>query len=56
MDIETEPTDEQLAELLEYVGAAVRAETEELEAMARAEVAKVTETSPAYGILGISRS
>ena len=29
MDTETEPTDEQLAELMHYVGEAVRAETAE---------------------------
>ena len=49
MDIENEPTDEQLAELMEYVGEAVRAETAELEAMANLEVSKVAEKSPVYG-------
>jgi hypothetical protein len=49
MDIETEPSDEQLAELMHYVGEAVRAETAELNEMARREIAKVAETPARYG-------
>ncbi len=49
MDTETEPTDEQLAELMEYVGEAIRAETAEINAMVSREIAKVAEQSPNYG-------
>ncbi len=49
MDTETEPTDEQLAELMHYVGEAVRAESAEIEEMARREIAKVAESPARYG-------
>ena len=49
MDTETEPTDEQLAELMHYVGEAVRAETIEINEMARREIAKVAEAPARYG-------
>ena len=50
MDTETEPTDEQLAELMHYVGDAIRAETAEINEMARREIAKVAETPARYGL------
>jgi len=50
MDTETEPTDEQLAELMHYVGEAVRAESAEIEEMARREIAKVAEAPQAGGL------
>lgn len=40
MDTETEPTDEQLAELMHYVGEAVRAETAEIKQRACMETTK----------------
>ena len=49
MDTETEPTDEQLAELMRYVGEAIRAESAEIDAMVSREMAKVAERSPNYG-------
>lgn len=49
MDTETEPTDEQLAKLMHYVGEAVRAETAEINAMARREISKVAELPTRYG-------
>jgi hypothetical protein len=49
MDTETEPTDEQLAELMHYVGESIRAETAEINAMVNRELAKVAESSPNYG-------
>jgi hypothetical protein len=49
MDTETEPTDEQLAELMHYVGEAIRAESAEIKEMARREIAKVAETPAHYG-------
>jgi hypothetical protein len=45
MDTETEPTDEQLAELMEYVGKAIRAETAAINEMVNQEKAKVAELS-----------
>ena len=45
MDTETEPTDEQLAELMEYVGEAVRAETVDINAMVDREMANVADSS-----------
>jgi hypothetical protein len=44
MDIETEPTDEQLAELMEFVAEAVRAES------ARIKARKAGETTPSRPI------
>ena len=44
MDTETEPTDEQLAELMHYVGEAIRAESAELKEMDR-----LAEKPPSYG-------
>jgi hypothetical protein len=49
MDTETEPTDEQLAELMHYVGEAIRAESAELTEMAKKEIARAAEASPPYG-------
>lgn len=49
MDTETEPTDEQLAELMHYVGEPIRAETAEIKEMARHEIAKVAESPARYG-------
>jgi hypothetical protein len=49
MDTETEPTDEQLAELMQYVGEAISAETAEINAIVSREIAKVAESSPNYG-------
>ena len=49
MDTETEPTDEQLAELMHYVGEAIRAETAEINEMARREIARVAEPPAPYG-------
>ncbi len=43
MDTETEPTDEQLEELMRYVGEAIRAETAEINAIIGREKAKVAE-------------
>ena len=49
MDTETEPTDEQLAELMHYVGEAIRTESAEIKEMARREIAKVAESPARYG-------
>jgi hypothetical protein len=49
MDTKTEPTDEQLAELMHYVGEDIRAETAEINEMARREIAKVAESPARYG-------
>ena len=49
MDSETEPTDEQLEELMRHVGERIRAETAEIKAMVSREMAKVAESSPHYG-------
>jgi len=49
MDTETEPTDEQLAELMNYVGEAIRAESAELKEMDRLESLRVAEKPSSYG-------
>lgn len=49
MDTETEPTDAQLAELMRYVGEAIRAETAEINAIVSREIEKVAELPPTYG-------
>jgi len=48
MDTETEPTDEQLAELMSYVGEAIRTESAEIKELERREIAKVAELPPLY--------
>ncbi len=47
MDTETEPTDEQLAELMHYVGEDIRAESARMKE--RMGVPVVAEKSPSYG-------
>jgi len=49
MDTETEPTDEQLAELMHFVGEAIRLESAELKEMDRKEVARAAEAPASYG-------
>jgi hypothetical protein len=44
MDTETEPTDEELAELMHLVGEAVRTESAELREMERQKTARAAET------------
>ncbi len=48
MDTETEPTDEQLAELMHYVGEDIRAESASLTPEQRQEIAKVGEKFAEY--------
>jgi hypothetical protein len=49
MDTETEPTDEQLAELMHYVGEAVRAKKKAACLNVREVGGSVNESAPPYG-------
>ena len=53
MDTETEPTDEQLAELMHYVGEDIRAESAEIKQRACMEVTKATLKSAQAGGLKV---
>jgi hypothetical protein len=48
MDTETEPTDEQLAELMQYVGEAVRAQSAKLTPEDRQEIEQVRREAAAF--------
>ncbi len=53
MDIETEPTDEQLAELMEYVGQDIRAESARIAARQQ-KVSLAAEDPSVYGKPSVS--
>ena len=50
MDTETEPTDEQLAELMRYVGEAVRAKKRSANLQAQENLSLKESLTPPYGV------